>query len=482
MTSRDVRTEKTHLIDTTKGDLSVLILTVVDSWSQTTLDTGAKLVRVYMTEKGTQRCVPTYLFRQLRHAIRFGFSILTHFCHPGVLHTLRFRRGGRRASKENELVPLSFVCIIRLMNQAWKGVTINNADTEQLAAKPTRWYSVKLYQYILSRFGWIDNESSGADDVAVGCLANEIGLVLILFFLLQFMVALVAASRFIPTSNDVHDLFDRVCVLMDIDPNVVELSLFNDDNSSFLPSALGLYQQDENGRFHVWLEASTLDDPLSAVAVMAHELGHVHLLGHRRLDAEVDDDHEPVTDLLTVFMGFGVVCANASLHETSWSSGTMTSWGLAQQGYLSMQSYGYALALNSAFRREVSRPEWRRHLRADLKSYFDSSRRFFEDHGSPDLLTLRTTRARPKLQISPISDSDLSEIPDGSCTFCGEPTTPPNDVCDACVQSIEDGQFERGQELKVIEANDRWARVSFWWSMLAVFLFAILFLAFAKLR
>jgi hypothetical protein len=50
------------------------------------------------------------------------------------------------------------------------------------------------------------------------------------------------------------------------------------------------------------VEAANLDDPLAMVATAAHELGHVRRLGHGWLSDEAAD-HEPLTDLLTVFLG-----------------------------------------------------------------------------------------------------------------------------------------------------------------------------------
>ena len=59
-------------------------------------------------------------------------------------------------------------------------------------------------------------------------------------------------------------------------------------------------------KFVISLESSQLTDPMSLVATVAHELGHVRLLGEARIHGGFED-HEPLTDLLTVFFGLGCV-------------------------------------------------------------------------------------------------------------------------------------------------------------------------------
>ncbi len=58
------------------------------------------------------------------------------------------------------------------------------------------------------------------------------------------------------------------------------------------------------GTMVIALRESLLRDPLPLIATIAHEPGHVILLGGRLLDPATPD-HEQLTDLLTVFLGFG---------------------------------------------------------------------------------------------------------------------------------------------------------------------------------
>lgn len=168
---------------------------------------------------------------------------------------------------------------------------------------------------------------------------------------------------------------------MGIDPRSIMMSLYDgrgplDDHPMFggwREGAAGLYQA-EGGRFRIWIEGANLDDPLAMVATMAHELGHVHLLGHGRLSGAVQD-HEPLTDLLTVFLGLGVVTANSVIREHSWQEGQYAGWKIGRRGYLTMPIYGYALALFARSRGEDG-SEWSRELRTDVRTAFKQTMRY----------------------------------------------------------------------------------------------------------
>ena len=102
-------------------------------------------------------------------------------------------------------------------------------------------------------------------------------------------------------------MLGRVCAYMGIDAATIDLILYEDSTPSYeghwRESTAGLYQAHEV-KFRIWIEVSNLDDPLAMVTTMSHELGHVHLLGHGRVSEDAYDQ-EPLTDLLTVFLGLG---------------------------------------------------------------------------------------------------------------------------------------------------------------------------------
>jgi hypothetical protein len=186
------------------------------------------------------------------------------------------------------------------------------------------------------------------------------------------------------TDEDARAMLDRVCGYMAIDPSTVELSLYEDERNpvfegQWQQGTAGLYQAD-GGKFHIWVEVANLADPLAMVGTMAHELGHVHLLGHERVSDECED-HEPLTDLLTVFFGLGVFTANTVIREKHWNEGQYSGWSVGRQGYLGMPEYGYAFGRFARSRNEDG-AGWSRELRLDVRSAFQQTMRFLAEDAS----------------------------------------------------------------------------------------------------
>lgn len=174
------------------------------------------------------------------------------------------------------------------------------------------------------------------------------------------------------TEEDARTMLDRVCVYMDIEPETVEFSLYEGQRyvyeGRFETGTAGLYCE-EDGKFRIWLAVTNLDDAHATVATFAHELGHVHLLGHGRISQDVED-HEPLTDLLTVFFGLGVFTANSVVRERYWNS----EWSIGSHGYLTMPVFGYAMA-RFALARGDDGSAWFRELRPDVRAPFMQSMR-----------------------------------------------------------------------------------------------------------
>jgi hypothetical protein len=183
--------------------------------------------------------------------------------------------------------------------------------------------------------------------------------------------------------EEARSLFNRVCGYMDVDPEEVDLALYDEEvpvqAGEFTQGAAGYYTN-EDGRPCVSIEARALDDPLGMVATMAHELGHVVLLGQGHISPE-EEDHEPLTDLLTVFLGLGVVCANSVIREKSWTEGNMYGWNIQRQGYLGMPEFGYALAC-FAWARGDHKPGWNKELRPDVRAAFQQGLTFLKKNKS----------------------------------------------------------------------------------------------------
>ena len=102
-----------------------------------------------------------------------------------------------------------------------------------------------------------------------------------------------------------------------------------------------------------------MDDPDWLVSVLAHELGHELLIGSGRVEPS-RPDLECLTDLLTVFYGFGIFAANASIALPAHVSGR----GKAPvaRGYLRQEALALALAHYCVLRGERRHPAWKADL------------------------------------------------------------------------------------------------------------------------
>jgi hypothetical protein len=216
---------------------------------------------------------------------------------------------------------------------------------------------------------------------------------------------MIEAKAVLPTPDDFPDYFDRtaetaeplfqrICDYMSVDRARIELEVFPDETDELrdlLPfwngasdGCAGLYTHEDAGkdspqagRRHmlVALRSSTLRDQFSAVATIAHELGHVILIGGGLLDPNITLDHEPLTDLLTVFLRFGVFNANSAARFMQYQDSRRQGWSMQRLGYLSQESYGYALA-RFALARGEAKPQWLRQLSPNVRAFFKQSRRW----------------------------------------------------------------------------------------------------------
>lgn len=149
-------------------------------------------------------------------------------------------------------------------------------------------------------------------------------------------------------SEQFQKLFEQICGYWDLNPNEIEVKFFDDLQSkqwtNWIPQgefkeASGLYNQiytTTEKRFRIQLAKSNLDNPELLVSVLAHELAHVKLLGGNLVNRN-DSDMEPLTDLASIFFGFGVFFAN--------SVETTNIYWMSRTGYLPNQLISYTNAL-----------------------------------------------------------------------------------------------------------------------------------------
>lgn len=180
----------------------------------------------------------------------------------------------------------------------------------------------------------------------------------------------------------------------------------------------------ENGRPVIAMELGEASDPAYLMAIIAHELGHVRLLGEGRITT-TRKDHERLTDLLTVYLGFGVFTANAALRyakaDRGWTVKPLGylderrlnaahNDGYSRLGYLTEAEFGYAMACHAWLRHETE-PGWARHLdpnpRAHLEQGLAHLSRTAEKGRFP---TLGTGTGRISIRVVAKGDSLLTGL------------------------------------------------------------------------
>lgn len=174
--------------------------------------------------------------------------------------------------------------------------------------------------------------------------------------------------------SDVRAVVDLLCNHMDIDPARVELEHYPDDNpelARYIPmymdsSGAAGHHRTRDGRSVIGIRDDLPRRPMALVATIAHELGHA-LLADGRISAE-RDDHEPLTDLLTIYFGLGVFAANAAFEYGHEVRGAFTYTHATRLGYLTEPMYGYGLARYAWLRGEAD-PAWARYLDTNPRTF-----------------------------------------------------------------------------------------------------------------
>ena len=179
--------------------------------------------------------------------------------------------------------------------------------------------------------------------------------------------------------EEVRAVVDLVCSYADVDPGRVTVEFYGDHGERELAAATGLtYRSDsaaghfrrENGRAVIAIDRTLGATPVRLVATVAHELGHVRLLDEERVSPD-RRDHEPLTDLLTVYLGFGIFTANAAFEYTQTHESRATN----RLGYLPEPMFGYGLACHAWLRGE-RRPAWAAHLDTNPRTYLKRGLRY----------------------------------------------------------------------------------------------------------
>lgn len=196
---------------------------------------------------------------------------------------------------------------------------------------------------------------------------------------------LVPEASFFPagytgSEADVRAVFASVCRKLEVPPGRVVLEIEPEEDERLFEAVAMNHQsvdaaghwQRRDGSTVITIQLKQAREPVALVAVIAHELGHERLLGEGRLDPSRRDS-EPLTDLFTVFFGFGVYSANAAFDFR----GSDRSYRTSRRGYLTEPMYGYALA-RYAWLRGESAPAWAARLDTNPRVYLKEGLSFLE--------------------------------------------------------------------------------------------------------
>lgn len=193
--------------------------------------------------------------------------------------------------------------------------------------------------------------------------------------------------QFNGTKQVAYDVLPIVAQKMDIEPSRINLDFYNEQLLQIKGDAgftlYGQQYEDQNyssglyggknhdGKFSIALEIGQLKEPDKIIATLAHEIAHIKILGEGRLK----ENDEYLTDLVTVFFGFGIFNANAAFKFYTDAD----KWAYSKQGYLTQQEWGYALALYAYIRSE-KKPDWIKYLTPNIQSDFKKSEAFINDN------------------------------------------------------------------------------------------------------
>jgi hypothetical protein len=184
--------------------------------------------------------------------------------------------------------------------------------------------------------------------------------------------------------EEVRGVVDRVCGYAAVDPARVTVEFYGDHGERELAIATGLdyrsagaagHFRRENGRAVIAIDRTLASTPVRLIATIAHELGHVRLLDEDRIRPD-RADHEPLTDLLTVYLGLGIFTANAAFEYTQTHQHRSTN----RLGYLTEPMFGYGLACY-AMQRDEPDPDWARHLDVNPRTLLTRGIRFLTAGG-----------------------------------------------------------------------------------------------------
>src|SRR5438045_5152209 len=189
-----------------------------------------------------------------------------------------------------------------------------------------------------------------------------------------------------PTLEATSNLRRRVMLYAGLDLDAT-LQTFDRERGVFHHTTVAWFAGIEGERALFGIDIGQLNDPQSLIASICHEVAHAYRTFHE-IRVEDRDEEERLTDLTSIFLGFGIFMANASERfiKEAYQVGTkaVTKFGSMRSGYLTFDESCFAFAVQLAARKTASREmkEIARGLEADQAKVV---RRLFEQMKSAEL-------------------------------------------------------------------------------------------------
>lgn len=131
----------------------------------------------------------------------------------------------------------------------------------------------------------------------------------------------------------------------------------------------GTFSIEENEKPIITYNPNQVNHPETLIATYAHELAHYLSNMSEEAPPNGEDLWEPATDLLAVFMGFGLFLSNTAFSFQQHTDIDSQGWATQQQGYLSQFELAYALAIFCLLK-EIPYSTVQKYLKKSLQSFY----------------------------------------------------------------------------------------------------------------
>jgi hypothetical protein len=176
-------------------------------------------------------------------------------------------------------------------------------------------------------------------------------------------------------------------------------------------SVLGTYDGYTSNKIRITYAPNLLENPQALIATLAHEIGHgiIHAAPKKPICA--DDEHEFLTDLAAVYLGFGVFLANTAFQFTQWRDDALGTqgWQSSRSGYLPEADLVFATAIFIRAKR-IDPTEARSCLKPHLASMLDKALRDL-DARETDIARIRSLEARHEEAVTASIIQEAPQLP-----------------------------------------------------------------------